>query len=979
MVPPPLSSRGRSRPTRGAALALGATLAAGLASASPAHALNFVTNANGDAWGVQDAAIPAVDTGSIRNTSTGSLQGYGGLRVHVNTGKTPSRLDGALMRGFGLTFDGVNRFESKRAVETDGIAVSRKLLINRTDSWARFLDSFTNTTQQPVTIDVAFGGQLGYDTGNNQSSIESTSSGDTAITTADTWVSTSTPLGGAGSFNGPTATVLGSTGVGFTRTGSFLRDPFAVALPSTGDESNHHGYVSRLTLAAGQTKSLVRFVVTGLSERRALTTGATIPAAGSQVSAVKATAASLVTSPSLSDLTTGELCTVANWSSAVISAVPGYSSADCAAVKTEPLAPLAKGAKPATSSPYDVVGKTITELVADMKSGKATSQEITRAYLDRIAAYDLGPWGFRAFITVASDAMEQAKEADIARAKGDSRPLLGVPLAAKDLYDSKDMPTTGGSLVFDGYRPTKDAFQVAKMREAGAILLGKANLAEYATDGHYSPSAYGQVWNAFDISKSPIGSSGGSAVAVATDMVAAAFGSQTGDSLWGPSSAASLVSLRGTDGMQSADGVMPLTYVQDYAGWIAKSIPDLATLLNATAKPNPDDPLTQEADAHRPADWHASLTGDALKGKVIGVPLTAFDDPFGTQGTEDAMRDSFKYFGQAGATVKEIPDPPAAPTSVPGDRGYEGWRQWVLAHPDSNYKDPVQIMRNPLRLPQFRNTTPYTGTGPMSDADLKAFIDYRKEYRARLATWMDANGVDAVVFPGQLSDIHLNDSIQPSFGRRDPQSSASGVPTVIFPAGTNDHGQPINLQLQGKEWDDLELLGYAYAYEQVAKGSRQTTLAPRLDYEAGLTPQPIKIEAAPAPITTPPASVPPAISEANPTAPVTPAPAPVSTPRGKATVVTGSAKVSSRGRYSVTVACGAGAVSCRVQVKVSRGGKSIGSKTVTVSAGKRRTLTFVAPSAIRRSIARGSRVTTKVTLKGVAGTPVGSVKTLKLR
>ena len=130
-----------------------------------------------------------------------------------------------------------------------------------------------------------------------------------------------------------------------------------------------------------------------------------------------------------------------------------------------------------------------------------------RAYLDRIAAYDGGPLGLHSVITVAPDAMAQAKAADDARAAGDTRPLLGIPILAKDIFDTKDMPTTGGSLVFAGYRPTKDAWMVAKLREAGAIIMGKANLAEFATDGHFSPSASGQVWNAFDPSKSSIGSS----------------------------------------------------------------------------------------------------------------------------------------------------------------------------------------------------------------------------------------------------------------------------------------------------------------------------------------------------------------------------------------------------------------------------------------------------------------------------------------
>ena len=249
-----------------------------------------------------------------------------------------------------------------------------------------------------------------------------------------------------------------------------------------------------------------------------------------------------------------------------------------------------------TSSPYDVVGKTIEQMQADMASGETTSAEITRAYLDRIAAYDTGQFGFHSFTWVAEDAMDQARAADAARAQGKRTPLLGIPVAVKDLYDTKDMPTTNGSQVFEGFRPTKDAFQVRKMREAGAVILGKATMAEYANSGYFSDSAWGQVWNAFEPSKSSIGSSGGSAVATALSLTSFAMGSQTGDSLWGPSSGASLYSLRGTDGMQSLTGAMPLTWLQDYAGAITRSITDLADVLNVVTGTDPEDFLTAEAE-----------------------------------------------------------------------------------------------------------------------------------------------------------------------------------------------------------------------------------------------------------------------------------------------------------------------------------------------------------------------------------------------
>ncbi len=201
-----------------------------------------MTNTNGDTWNVNDAADPGMDTGSIHNTGTNSLQGYGGLRVKV---PGAPRMNGVLLRGFGLTADSATQYTSKRAVQLGGVAIKRSIAFNTAEAYARYLDTFTNTTGAPLTIEVAFGGQLGYDTGTNQSAIASTSSGDTTLTPADKWTVSYSPSAGVGSatVNGTSATVPGT----FDRTGNFLRDPFAYAHATTGDHANHIGYVNTLT------------------------------------------------------------------------------------------------------------------------------------------------------------------------------------------------------------------------------------------------------------------------------------------------------------------------------------------------------------------------------------------------------------------------------------------------------------------------------------------------------------------------------------------------------------------------------------------------------------------------------------------------------------------------------------------------------------------------------------------------------------
>ena len=688
-------------------------------------------------------SVPGVDTGSIHNTGTNSLQGYGGIRIKVPGRRRAQRHPAARLRpdrrtaptAFSSQDGGPDRRRRGQALAA----------VRPAESWARFLDSFTNTTSAPVTIEVAFGGQLGYNTGTNQSAIASTSSGDTAIT----------PRGRLGVvLHAVGRRRLGDRqrhegdrpGRRLDRMGNFLRDPFTNALPASGDEANHPGFVYTLTIPAGETRSLAHFVVTGLSETRTPAGGGTVPAAGHAGGR----------GPDQGRRARRRAAAQRPLAGRGLLARQLDASPSAAARAAPALGRRSRATRRSArrrSSPYNVVGKSITQLKADMASGTTSAQQIMRAYLDRIAAYDQGPLGLHSVITVAPDAMAQAKAADDARAAGDTRPLLGIPILAKDIFDTKDMPTTGGSLVFAGYRPTKDAWQVAKLREAGAIIMGKANLAEFATDGHFSPSASGQVWNAFDPSRSSIGSSGGSAVAVASSFAAAALGTQTGDSLWGPSSAASLVSLRGTDGMQSTDGVMPLTYVQDYAGVDqphaagprAAAQRDRRSTARATRS-------TTSPTATGRRTGPPALNADALQGKVIGVPASAFNDPFGTTGHERRDARAVRALRGGGRDGQADHRPAGRPGGDAGRPRLRGLAPVGACAPRQPvHRRAVQIIRSPLRLPQFRNTNPYTGTGAMTPEQVAGFQAARGTTGRCSAAWMDAQGVDAVVFPGQLS------------------------------------------------------------------------------------------------------------------------------------------------------------------------------------------------------------------------------------
>jgi amidase len=333
-------------------------------------------------------------------------------------------------------------------------------------------------------------------------------------------------------------------------------------------------------------------------------------------------------------------------------------------------------------------------------------------------------------------------------------------------------------------------------------------------------------------------------------MAAGALGSQTGDSLYGPASAASLVTLRGTDGLESGSGIMPLVWLTDFGGSMARSVSDLADMLNTVAGTDPDDPATAPASDRIPRDWRSALDINALNGKRIGfIPSTWFD-PLGTASTIAAEKSALRYLTEAGATIVEmgatvggVDEPPQTPDTTTGNVRSEGWMQYIDRHPElaaQGFKitSAVDVDCSQKKVAYVRAEAASCSAAPaprMTPAEIKAKRDYRVSRQAVVKTWMDTAGadhlgVDAVVYPGLLSEISVNDGggARPSFGRRDTPGAANGVPTVVVSAGFDDHRQPISIQLLGRAWDDAKLVSMAYAFEHVADAANHGHVAPTM-------------------------------------------------------------------------------------------------------------------------------------------------------
>ncbi|WP_110180521.1 amidase family protein [Nocardioides solisilvae] len=798
------------------ALALGASLVPGAA-----WALTPVTTDDGATWNVNDARRPGLDTGSIRNVSNSRLEAFGSLFLRVEGGS--HRMNGEMLRGFGITevSAGSGSYVSTASVLMDGVSVARQLDVAKDTGTGTFLDTFTNTTTKPVTLRASFGGSLGYGvpTASTAGRVTATSDGDGQLDGDDTWLVATT----AGNFR-PTGVVVGS--VPPARLGDQQNAPFTDDYSPTGSAQNDPGFVHELTIAPGATASLLHYVHVG---------------ARGDSSAVVGTTQALAATPDTSALTLDQLCTVANWEPG---SLPGIDPATCVGADPLQLPPAVADPTVRTTVEYDVTGKTAADLRRDMRAGVVTSVEITQAYLDRIAAYDQGPLGFKSFIHVADDALEQAAAADAARAAGDDRPMLGIPIAIKDLFDVEGQPNTGGIKSLATWEPESDAWQIAAMRRAGAVFLGKTNLSEFANSGSFSESGFMQSWNGLHPSKTSFGSSGGSAAAVAADLAPISMGTQTGVSLYAPATGASLSTFRGTDGLTSAEGVMPLTWAQDYAGPIGQTVTDLAIVLDATATRttgnNPADVLTNRVEESlRPESFSAGLDAGALRGRKVGYLPGSFasaqvsDDPAGA----DTLADVRAAVEAAGGELVEITTPapgnPAAPGPISGNSGAHGWVDYITSEQTFPYRTPGEVWKNLANLPYNVSGTSVDSRTPYDETSVANLLARRDAYKAAVATWMDDAGVDVVAYPGFLTQPGNNDASSAALSSDRASgvlTSNVGLPTVVIPVGTTSEGYSNSLQLVGRAWSDAEVLAMGYAVEQVADARVRGTHAPALEY-----------------------------------------------------------------------------------------------------------------------------------------------------
>jgi amidase len=505
------------------------------------------------------------------------------------------------------------------------------------------------------------------------------------------------------------------------------------------------------------------------------------------------------------------------------------------------VAAMAEGAR--AGKPYDVEEKSIAQLTADMAAGKVTSEALVRAYEARIAAIDRSGPTLRSVIVLNPHALADAGALDAERRAGHLRgPLHGVPVLIKDNIESADdTATTAGSLALAANVTNRDAPLVRRLTDAGAVILGKTNLSEWANIRSSSSisgwsAIGGLVKNPYALDRGPGGSSSGTGAAIAASLAAAGVGTETDGSVTCPAAFAGLVGLKPTVGLVSRTHIVPISHVQDTAGPMARSVEDAALLLAAMAGSDPADAATKGADAHR-TDYAAALAGASLKGKRLGVLGYA-------SSLSPAVRALFDHAKQvliaAGAEIVEIDDY-KPPEGLDADELAALLVELKVDLDAYLASTPAQVKTRTLAdIIAFNRATPRELVLFDQDFFEKAQAskglddpDYVK-LRERLARAAGPEGLDKL-----LAGRRLDALIAPSFppaGRVDVvrgNSCGGASPTLAAIAGyphlTVPMGQvralPVGLSFIGPAWSEAELLRLGYAFEQRTHARRPPTYA----------------------------------------------------------------------------------------------------------------------------------------------------------
>jgi amidase len=487
--------------------------------------------------------------------------------------------------------------------------------------------------------------------------------------------------------------------------------------------------------------------------------------------------------------------------------------------------------------PFDLVEASITDMQEALESRKITTRKMVQMYLDRIEKYDKQGSALNAIITVNPQALNTADEMDAERASKGSRGLLhGIPIIVKDNFDTFDLATTGGSLSLEGSIPPDDSFMVKKLREAGAIVLAKSNTAEFAFSPYETVSSLGGITrNPYALDRVPAGSSGGTAAAVAANFGAAGLGTDTGNSIRGPSSHTSLVGIRPTIGLTSRNGIIPLDLGLDVGGPMARTVTDAAILLDAVSGYDPNDLVTASSIGNKPESYLNYLKKDGLNGARIGVLREFIDTPETDPEVLKLMEQAIADLKKKGATIIDpivIPNLEAIRTKASGGNPFKFDLNDYLKSlgPNSKMRSLDDIIASGKFDPSIKDRLLSSQKAEFAPQDDPAYRDaefHRQKYRMAVLKVMADYNVDAIIYPSWNNPPRLIGDLHSPHGNNSPlMSPPTGFPALTVPMGFIYGQYPSGLQILGRPYSEGTLIQYAYAYEQSTKHRKSPSLTP---------------------------------------------------------------------------------------------------------------------------------------------------------
>jgi len=496
---------------------------------------------------------------------------------------------------------------------------------------------------------------------------------------------------------------------------------------------------------------------------------------------------------------------------------------------------------------------TVADVQAAYLSGELSVHQVVEAYLARIDAYDKqGPY-INSIINLNHDALKEADAQDALLKKTGKLPgpLFGIPVLVKDCIDAVGMPMTSGFQGWKNYYPPTDAPLVAKIKASGGIILGKASLSEFTNGGGDNVNSVlpGFARNPYNTAYATGGSSGGTGASIAANFAMVGIGTDTGGSIRMPSAHNALAGLRPTVGLVSRGGIQPNNSVRDTGGPMARTVTDMAILLDAIAGADPEDAVSLNSKGHIPKTYTQYLKRDALKGARLGVLRQVFNDKVTDPRIIKNFDQTIAELKAAGAEivddfdVPEIKDLPRAP-QTPARRKAD-MIKFFAAHPGIPYNTPQAMADSKLAHPLHQAALEsVTAAGPpeTDEATING-LKVENAYRTAFTKAMNEKRIDAVIFPtwAQLPVINGDRNTQLMTNEPNPKGGVTGLgssltfvgstlqwPALSVPNGYLGEGLPVGLQILGRAWDEAKIISYAYAYEQATHYRRPPPTVPPL-------------------------------------------------------------------------------------------------------------------------------------------------------